>query len=384
MPHVFVNGISAKSGGGRSILTNLLRAAREADDSYRFTVAVPSRDDYDALAGERIRLLPMGELSRSIMIPYASMVSLPRLIRRCEADLLFNLADIPVATSLPQVFLFDWSYAAFPDSPAWHLSSPADRVVRWAKLAMFSRLLHHVDVLVAQNEVLADQLRLVYGFETIPIVNNAVSIDNLAAGHEVDFRLGDGYKLLCLSAYYSHKNIEIFIPLAQRIKASGLDVKIITTIDPAQNRAAKAFLANIKSNDLGGVINNIGNIAMSYVPSLYRQTDGLILPTLLESFSGTYVEAMFHRKPILTSDLPFAHGVCGDGAFYFDPYDVESIFSTILEAKSNVGARESRLQQADSILRTMPSWNEAYTQFRDIFSTTLALGGLQQPPPLTN
>lgn len=372
MPHVFVNGISAKSGGGRSILTNLLKAAGEADDGYRFTVAVPSLEGYDTLAGGRIELLPMGGLSRTAMIPYASVISLPRLIRRCGADLVFNLADIPVATTLPQVFLFDWSYAAFPDSPAWQLSSPADRLVRRAKLAMFRRLLHHVDVLVAQNQVLADQLRRIYGFETIPVVSNAVSMDNLAAGQDADFGLGDGYKLLCLSAYYSHKNIEIFIPLAQRIKASGLNIKIITTIDPAQNRAAQAFLANIKSNDLGDVIKNIGNVAMSHVPSLYRQTDALILPTLLESFSGTYVEAMFHRKPILTSDLPFARGVCGDGAFYFDPFDADSIFSRVLESMNNAEARETRLARADAILKTMPGWREAYAQFRDIFSNTLA------------
>ena len=30
------------------------------------------------------------------------------------------------------------------------------------------------------------------------------------------------------------------------------------------------------------------------------------MPTLLESFSGTYVESMYFEKPILTSDLDFA------------------------------------------------------------------------------
>lgn len=372
MPRVFLNGISAKSGGGRSILTNLLKAAREADDGYRFTVALPSLDGYDTLASERISLVPMGGLSRTMMIPYASVAALPRLIRRCEADLVLTLSDIPVATGVPQAFLFDWPYAAFPESPAWQLSSPADRLVRCAKLAMFKRLLRHVDVLIAQNEVLAGQLRQLYGFEAIPVVNNAVSIDNLLEGEEVDFRLGDGYKLLCLSAYYSHKNIEVFIPLAQRIKASGLKIKIITTIDPAQNKAAEAFLADIRSNHLGDIITNIGSVAMSHVPSLYRQTHALLLPTLLESFSGTYVEAMFHRKPILTSDLPFARGVCGDGAFYFDPFDVESIFARILESMNDAGAREARLMLADSILKTMPSWCEAYAQFRDVFSSMLA------------
>lgn len=371
MRHVFINGISAKSGGGRSILTNLLKAAQEVDDGYWFTVAVPSLEGYEKLATEKIHLVPMGGHSHTILIPYTSVISIPRLISRLKPDLLFNLADIPVSTSIPQVFLFDWSYAAFPNSPAWKLSSPADRLVRRAKLAMFRRLLCHVDVLVAQNEVLADQLRRIYGFETIPVVNNAVSIDNLSAGHEVDFSLGDGYKLLCLSAYYSHKNIEIFIPLAQKIKASRLNIKIITTIDPAQNKAAETFLSKIKSNCLGDIIKNVGSVPMHYVPSLYRQTDALLLPTLLESFSGTYVEAMFHRKAILTSDLPFARGVCKDGAFYFDPLNADSIFDAILDASNNPGGREARQRIADHLLEGMPSWNEAYGLFTTIFTQAL-------------
>ena len=51
----------------------------------------------------------------------------------------------------------------------------------------------------------------------------------------------------------------------------------------------------------------------------------MFLPTLLECFSASYAEAMVMKKPILTSDLGFAHTVCKDAAIYFDPdnaYDV--------------------------------------------------------------
>lgn len=108
---VFVNGISAKSGGGRSVLTNFIKVAREAEDGFRYTVAVPSLDGYEPLANERVRLLPMGARSRTMMIPFTSTISLPKLIEQHKSDLVFNLADIPVSTCVPQVFLFDWPYA---------------------------------------------------------------------------------------------------------------------------------------------------------------------------------------------------------------------------------------------------------------------------------
>lgn len=371
MPHVFVNGISAKSGGGQSILTNFLRAANGADDSYKFTIVVPDVDRYEALSSERIHLIPVGMLSHTLMIPYASLVALPKLIRELRPDLVFNLADIPIATTTWQVFLFDWSYAAFPDSIAWRRSGAFDTLNRYAKMLMFKWLLRYVDALIAQNNVVAGQLQCLYKTKDIYVVNNAVSIDNLVAGQHYDFELGGGFKLLCLSAYYTHKNIEIFIPLAQRIKMSRLDIKIITTIDPMQNKGAEVFLKEIDANDLGGVIKNVGNVPMADVPSLYRQTDALLLPTLLESFSGTYVEAMFHRKPILTSDLPFARGVCGEGAFYFDPLGEESIFDAILKVINDPVEREIRQRNADRIYTEMPSWSKAYQSFTNIFSKIL-------------
>ena len=59
------------------------------------------------------------------------------------------------------------------------------------------------------------------------------------------------------------------------------------------------------------------------------------MPTLLESFSGSYIEAMHYGVPILTSDLDFAHDVCGESAIYFDPWNVETIKNAILELINN-------------------------------------------------
>jgi hypothetical protein len=49
---------------------------------------------------------------------------------------------------------------------------------------------------------------------------------------------------------------------------------------------------------------------MSDVPKWYKATQALLLPTLLESFSGTYIEAMHFERPIFTSNLDFAKEVC--------------------------------------------------------------------------
>ena len=67
-------------------------------------------------------------------------------------------------------------------------------------------------------------------------------------------------------------------------------------------------------------------------PKLYNQADAMFLPTLLETFSASYPEAMKMERPILTSDLDFAKDICGDAALYFNPldsYDIANKIKTI-------------------------------------------------------
>lgn len=56
----------------------------------------------------------------------------------------------------------------------------------------------------------------------------------------------------------------------------------------------------------------------------------MFLPTLLECFSASYAEAMVMKKPILTSDLGFAHTVCNDAAIYFNPDDANDVADKII------------------------------------------------------
>jgi len=85
----------------------------------------------------------------------------------------------------------------------------------------------------------------------------------------------------------------------------------------------------------------------------------LLLPTLLESFSATYVEAMSFDCPILTSDLDFARGVCGDAAVYFDPWNPESIKNAIVKLKEDDEVRRDFPARARRQLeRISKTWDD--------------------------
>lgn len=88
---------------------------------------------------------------------------------------------------------------------------------------------------------------------------------------------------------------------------------------------------------------------MELMPSLFCQVDTLILSTFLERFGLLCLAAMFHRRLILTSSLPFVEFVCKDAAFYFDPVSPNSIFECILRVKENSCERERRVEKSKSL-----------------------------------
>ena len=371
MARIIINGINAKSGGGRSILTNLLSILGQRESLHSYIVLVPSMGGYAEFQRGHINIIACPTLSKQILLPFTATVALPHIISMLDGDLIFNLSDIPIPSEIPQIFLFDWPYAAYPESIAWHKGSMHDRVKRQVKYILYQRYIKHIDVLIAQGPAIAKRLSDLYGIYDIPIVPNAVSVDNLSDTLYADKHLGSGYKFLCLSHYYSHKNIEIFIDLAKIIRTKALDWKIIITIDRGQGKGASQLLEDIKKHDLTDIIINIGAIPMAEVPSLYRQCDALLLPTLLESFSGTYVEAMHHSKPIFTSGYEFAHDVCGNAAWYFDPLDVRDIFRVISAALDDPDALNQKISNGRKRLSSMLSWDQAFCGYMKIIDEVL-------------
>ncbi len=374
MARIAINGMSAKSGGGKSVLRNILGSLVADGGGHDYVVIAPTGTGYGEFACDHIRIVEFDGLYQMHRLTWFSLVRLPRLLRAMRCDLLFNPSDVPIRTSIPQLFLFDWPHAAFPESPAVRMLGPRDQLIRKVKQFLFERNLRFVDILAAQTSVIAERMRTLYHHRDVIVVPNAVSLENLSGGEPREFALGDGFKLLCLSAYYTHKNLEIFVPVARRLRDRGIAVRIVITIAADQHPNAARMLAEIAAENLGDIIHNVGPVDMAHVPSLYAQSDALILPTLLESFSGTYVEAMYHRRPVLTSKLPFAEIVCGECALYFDPMDADDIVDKIDALVSTSGLADRLTAAGDTQLAAMPSWPAVVALLTTEFDRALRAG----------
>ena len=362
---VFINGFNSTNAGGRTILINYLRVHVSRKDKLKHVVFVRDResineinDGHDLIFLEAPRLLRYGFLT-----PLVNYFIVPAYLEKLNIKYFLNFSDIPVCTKKKQIFAFDWPYAAFLESRAWRLLSWSEYLSRKLKLIIFRVWMRYIDRIIVQTPILEEIMRDKYGFSDILVIPNAVS-PPLELNSKMSFNFGDAFTLLCLTHYYPHKNIEIFIPLAAAIKKAKLNIKIVTTISPEQSPKARHFLNLIDKQKLSDVITNIGKVELDDVPQLYQSIDCLLLPTLLETFSGTYLEAMHFGVPILTSNLPFASGVCADAAIYFNQdchLDILNKIQSVMKSEElmkkmrNLGAKR---------LSEFPSWEETYDMYQ--------------------
>ena len=151
----------------------------------------------------------------------------------------------------------------------------------------------------------------------------------------------DGTTLLTVSTAHSHKNLPLAIEITRHLSANHPDFnfRFVYTINEDQfpeldEEAKKHFLF-------------IGRVDITECPSLYRQADIMFQPTLLESFTATYPEAMRMDVPIVTSDLDFAHGLCGNAAMYYPPLDAEKAAEVIYKVANDNEIRKQLVKAGE-------------------------------------
>lgn len=117
------------------------------------------------------------------------------------------------------------------------------------------------------------------------------------------------FRFIYIAAYYPHKNIEIIPRVLAQLDELKVEAEFVITISREEYDRHTALHHP--------AIINIGPVHPKYCPALYRSADAVFMPSMLETFSAVYPEAMYMGKPIITSDLSFAKDICGDAALYY-------------------------------------------------------------------
>ena len=98
----------------------------------------------------------------------------------------------------------------------------------------------------------------------------------------------------------------------------------------------------------------------------YRQSIGIVYPSLVENCPFPLLESMAMGKPIAASRIGALREVCADAAIYFDPYYPEDMAIVMEELVSNEGLRLEL--SARALIRAEAfTWEDASRRTLEIF-----------------
>lgn len=161
----------------------------------------------------------------------------------------------------------------------------------------------------------------------------------------------DGITCLTVTSYSRYKNLEILGGIIKSLKLSYPTFKIRFVITFNQNEM------DLNSEFKQDVL-FIGKKDISEVPYLYEQCDIMFMPTLLECFTATYPEAMRMEKPIVTTDLEFARGLCGDAACYYSAIDADAAAEAIYKVATDKGYSKQLVENGKKRLQTYDNYEQ--------------------------
>jgi glycosyltransferase involved in cell wall biosynthesis len=105
---------------------------------------------------------------------------------------------------------------------------------------------------------------------------------------------------------------------------------------------------------------------------LYRACKAYIFPSLSEGFGLPGLEAMKHGAPVASSTATCLPEVYGNGAWYFNPYDVNDMVRTINEVLVNPDLRK-KLIRAGHEQAAKYSWQKVAEETLGVYKKALGL-----------
>ncbi|MFK5950447.1 MAG: glycosyltransferase [Methylococcales bacterium] len=177
-------------------------------------------------------------------------------------------------------------------------------------------------------------------------------------------------RILCMSAYYPHKNLEIIPEVLNHLNAdlAHIEFEFVITL-PLDSPGYIKLIEAAKKLGVEHNICNLGHVKVYDAPSIYEQCHVVFLPSLLETFSANYPEAMATKRPIVTTDLSHAHSACDDAALYFEPTNAKSAAAKIIELINDPMLLMRIVQRGEEVLKSLPTPQERFSQYVKILKS---------------
>ncbi|MBI4508414.1 MAG: glycosyltransferase [Deltaproteobacteria bacterium] len=389
-PRILINASTLVVGGGIQVGISFVEFASQGySTDFEFMFAV-SKGIYDGLPLERqqdSRVKLVRNSPARIVSGHESRRLLKELEKEFRPDLVYSLGS-PSYTRFRTMEIGRYTnpWEIFADLP-WSCLPFKDKIYFWLSARYRLLWVRNVAYFETQTEAAKAAIvkRLGVPENRVKVIPNAPNPVFCSPGPRDNQDAGKKQAtVFCLAAPYRHKNLVIIPRVAAILKRRdpSHSYSFVLTIPPG-GELDREIREKARRLGVGDMIANVGLLKMRECISWYENCDVVFLPTLLEVFSATHVEAMAMMKPIVTTDRDFCRSVCGDAALYFDPQSAEAAAGAIMAVVNDEHLRRDLVQRGKRRIETFPSPKKKHDMvFEWLLEIAHQQKGVVSPMPL--
>lgn len=369
--NLLLNASNLRHGGGKTVALQLINAVAPLRPEDKIYVIAPRGAVYEALTQHpNIAILPLPDSFHHSLFDKLWHIHrvFPKWCRRLQIDKIVSLGNVGFpAKGCPQLVYIQLPLLVYHESPAWKTMNMRAFLRNSLMDQHVALHMRYATSYAIQTEVMRTRLIERFKLEEarVHIIPNA-PIELKQPVQTLQQPLDYPLRLLFLSRYYPHKHFECLPEVARLLQERNIPAEITLTITADEDKGAEEILKAVQSY-LN--IRNIGPVPLEEVSHTVAAHHGIFLPSLMESFSGAYAEALLHRRLIFTSHYDFATKLLDDAAFYFDPLKPEHIVSVIESAIRNPSIVGEKLIAIEKIAQSAPRISDVAQSFSRIIDT---------------
>lgn len=225
-----------------------------------------------------------------------------------------------------EVMRFTNPWVTHPNKYALKKLNISNNIFNYLYCLNQKRLIKKCKYFITQSNTAKDGILKITNLsqENVEVISNVLPAFFDSLNTQKNESSSDLINVACISVPHPNKDIEI-VPLVIKIlkeKYGITNIKFNLTI-PFDHPFISKFSKLVEKYDVSKQIHNWGYCTQQQLVDLYSNCSLFFLPTLLETFSASLLEAMYFNLGIVTTDLIFNKEVCLDSALYYSPGNAE-------------------------------------------------------------
>lgn len=263
-----------------------------------------------------------------------------------------------------EVMRFANAWITNPNKYAWKSLSFKENIRKHLYCINQQRMLRKGKYFITQSATVGKGLiRITHCLETnVRVVPNVLPLYFETA--EVKKQISaEWIDIACIAAQSPHKNLPIIPDVLWELKKYGiLNVRFHITL-PTDIPLTRRILDKCKVMGVEKNIINHGRCTQQQLCEIYNKCSICFLPTLLETFSASSLEAMLFGLKIVVTDFEFNREVIDDAGVYFRPMDAKDASNKIIEVIQN---KELGLRLQENMKKRLPLYKGYENHYRQI------------------